>query len=148
MKFFSRDDPFNSKDLFLVVSQFLLGLTISSRGFYWLFNQNAVIEDSEFYAKLHTIMPIWLWGLIILITGMFIMLSALYVPTIENRNIFFKLTIIGGSSSFVFYFIMLSASMKNHLNWLTPINFLILTVWTLAITVISVVELIVRRKQR
>lgn len=148
MKFFSRDDPFNSKDLFLVVSQFLLGLTISSRGFYWLFNQNAVIEDSVFYAKLHTIMPIWLWGLIILITGMFIMLSALYVPTIENRNIFFKLTIIGGSSSFVFYFIMLSASMKNHLNWLTPINFLILTVWTLAITVISVVELIVRRKQR
>lgn len=148
MKFFSRDDPFNSKDLFLVVSQFLLGLTISSRGLYWLFNQNAVIEDSEFYAKLHTIMPIWLWGLIILITGMFIMLSALYVPTIENRNIFFKLTIIGGSSSFVFYFIMLSASMKNHLNWLTPINFLILTVWTLAITVISVVELIVRRKQR
>lgn len=148
MTFFRGYGPFNSKDLFLVVSQFLLGLTISSRGFYWLFNQNAVIEDSVFYAKLHTVMPIWLWGLIILITGMFIMLSALYVPTIENRNIFFKLTIIGGSSSFVFYFIMLSASMKNHLNWLTPINFLILTVWTLAITVISVVELIVRRKQR
>lgn len=148
MKFFRGNNSFNSKYLFLSVSQFLLGLTISSRGFFWLFHQNDVIKDSVFYAKLHTVMPIWLWGLIILITGIFIMLSALYVPTIESRNIFFKLTIIGGSSSFIFYFIMLSASMKNHINWLTPINFLILTVWTFAITVISVVELIGRRKQR
>lgn len=148
MRFFRGDISFNSKDLFLAVSQFLLGLTISSRGFFWLVNPNSVIKDSVLYAELHKVMPIWLWGLIILITGMFIMLSAFYVPTIESRNIFFKLTIIGGSSSFVFYFIMLSASMKNHLNWLTPTNFLILTVWTLAITVISVVELIGRRKQR
>lgn len=148
MKIFKRYKTFNSKDIILILSQFLLGLTITSRGFFWLVNQEAVLNDSSFYLKIHQVMPIWLWGLIIFITGLFIMLSALYVPTIDDRNTFYKFTFVGGATSFVFYFLMLSVSMESSINWLTPLNFLILTVWTLSLSIISVVELNARRKRK
>lgn len=133
-------------EILLIIHQLFLGFSFSGRGVFWLINQSKVLDDSTFYLALHKVMPIWIWGLIILITGLFIIISAFYVPFINQNNKFYKFSFIGTTSSTIFYFIMLTASIDNNLNWLTPYNFAIQTVWPFLIAVVSGWKLYERRK--
>lgn len=133
-------------EILLIVHQLLLGIMFEGRGIFWFVNQHSVLSDSPLYVTLHSVMPIWLWGLFIMITGFFIIVSALYVPFLNINNKFYTYSFIGTTSSMIFYFIMLSASLDNNINWLTPFNFLVQTTWAFLISFISGWKLYERRK--
>lgn len=133
-------------EILLIVHQLLLGIMFEGRGIFWFVNQQSVLSDSPLYVTLHSVMPIWLWGLFIMITGFFIIISALYVPFLNTNNKFYTYSFIGTTSSMVFYFLMLSASLDNNINWLTPFNFLVQTTWAFLISVVSGWKLYERRK--
>ena len=139
-------DKLETKEIILILQSILLGATITGRGVLWFTSQETVLSDSPFYAALHQIMPIWLWGLIIMITGIVYAASALFVTTMDHSTKYHMFTFIGGGTSSVFYFIMTSAGMYNNLNWLTPFNFLILTVWTGVLAFVGGAEIYARRK--
>lgn len=133
-------------EILLIVHQLLLGIMFEGRGIFWFVNQQGVLSDSPFYVTLHSVMPIWLWGLFIMITGFFIIISAFYVPFLNTNKKFYTYSFIGTTSSMIFYFIMLSASLENSINWLTPFNFLVQTAWAFLIAFISGWKLYERRK--
>lgn len=81
-----------------------------------------------------------------MVTGIVYTASALFVTTMEHSIKYHMFTFIGGGTSSVFYFIMTSAGMYNNLNWLTPFNFLILTVWTGVLAFVGGAEIYARRK--
>lgn len=136
----------DTKEILLITQSLLLGVTIAGRGLFWFVSQERVLNDSEFYLALHKVMPIWIWGFIILVTGIIYTAGALYVTSMEQNNKYLWFSFIGGGTSSVFYFIMASAGMYNSLNWLTPFNFLILTVWTGMAAFIGGAEIYARRK--
>lgn len=136
----------DTKEILLITQSLLLGVTIAGRGFFWFVNQERVLNDSEFYVALHEVMPIWLWGFVILVTGIVYTIGAMYVTSMEQNNKYHWFSFIGGGTSSGFYFIMASAGMYNSLNWLTPYNFLILTVWTGVVAFVGGAEIYARRK--
>lgn len=136
----------DTKEIILIAQSFLLGLTITGRGVLWFTSPDAIIKDSPFYLALHEIMPIWLWGLIIMVTGIIYTMSALFVTSMEHNNKYYWFIFIGGITSSIFYFVMTSAGMYNNLNWLTPFNFLVLTAWTGVTAFIGGAEIYARRK--
>ena len=139
-------DKLDTKEIYLIANNLLLGTTITGRGVLWFASQTAVINDSPFYLALHNVMPIWVWGLIVMITGAIFTSSAFHVTSMDVSLKYYWLSCVGGLSSSVFYFFMLVASLNNNLNWLTPFNFLILTVWTGVIGFVSGAEIYARRK--
>lgn len=139
-------DKLEIKEIKLIANNLLLGATIAGRGVLWFTAQSIVLNDSPFYMALHNVMPIWVWGLIVMITGGIFTSSAFHVTSMEVSLKYYWLSCIGGVSSSVFYFFMLVASLNNNLNWLTPFNFLILTVWTGVIGFVSGAEIYARRK--
>ncbi|MFC6402979.1 hypothetical protein ACFP67_14290 [Mammaliicoccus sciuri] len=139
-------DKLEIKEIKLIANNLLLGATITGRGVLWFTAQSIVLNDSPFYMALHNVMPIWVWGLIVMITGGIFTSSAFHVTSMEVSLKYYWLSCFGGVSSSVFYFFMLVASLNNNLNWLTPFNFLILTVWTGVIGFVSGAEIYARRK--
>ncbi|PTJ07715.1 hypothetical protein BU044_13005, partial [Staphylococcus simulans] len=39
------------------------------RGLFWFVEDDEVIADSEFYSALNDVMPIWIWGLLLMIVA-------------------------------------------------------------------------------
>lgn len=139
-------DKLETKEIILILQSILLGATITGRGVLWFTRPESVLHDSPFYLALHEIMPIWLWGLIVMVTGIIYTSSALFVTSMDYSIKYHLVSFIGGGTSSIFYFIMTSAGMYNNLNWLTPFNFLILTVWTGVLAFIGGAEIYARRK--
>lgn len=139
-------DKLETKEIILILQSILLGATITGRGVLWFTRPESVLHDSPFYLALHEIMPIWLWGLIVMVTGIIYTSSALFVTSMEHSIKYHLVSFVGGGTSAIFYFIMTSAGMYNNLNWLTPFNFLILTVWTGVLAFIGGAEIYARRK--
>ncbi|MFQ3843061.1 hypothetical protein AABD41_15170 [Staphylococcus pseudoxylosus] len=139
-------DKLETKEIILILQSILLGATITGRGVLWFTRQETVLHDSPFYLALHEIMPIWLWGLIVMVTGIIYTSSALFVTSMEHSIKYHLVSFIGGGTSSIFYFVMTSAGMYNNLNWLTPFNFLVLTVWTGVLAFIGGAEIYARRK--
>lgn len=107
----------------LVIFLFGFGLLMFERGFFWIKEQNDVLDDSEFYMALHQIMPIWLWGILGIIFSLHIIIAPLCLPKQHLNNKFNYLCLVGGAGNGVFYFFMTSASIFNAINWLTPLQF-------------------------
>lgn len=133
-------------EIYLIAHQLFLGFLVFGRGLFWFVNQESILHDSKFYVALHSAMPIWLWGLVIMITGFFIIVSAFYVPFINENNKFYIYSFVGTTSSFIFFFIMLTASIGHNLNWLTPFNLFIQTTWLFILSFVSGWKLYERRK--
>lgn len=107
---------------------FGLGAFTFVRALFWSYEQNEVINDSEFYTKLNEVMPIWLWGVLLMIASIILMLSVFFLPKQPYNNVCNYLLMFGGFSTAVMYFLMTSASIFNAINWLTWAQFAVLTV--------------------
>ncbi|MCC2087877.1 hypothetical protein KRP69_01490 [Mammaliicoccus sciuri] len=146
MKRIFNTDKLDTREILLIANNLLLGATVTGRGVMWFTAQEFVLNDSHFYVALHTVMPIWIWGLIAIVTGFSLLLSAFHVTSMEVSTKYYYYSCIGGLSSSVFYFFMVVASLNNAINWLTPYNFLLLTVWTGVVGFIGGAEIYARRK--
>ncbi|SQJ13741.1 hypothetical protein [Staphylococcus auricularis] len=53
------------------LSLLALGAFITIRGFYFAVNQEDVIHESEFYTTLYRVMPMWIWGALLIVFWIF-----------------------------------------------------------------------------
>lgn len=111
------------------LSLFGLGVFVDIRGVYWFVNQESVLNESEFYEALHEVMPIWLWGFLLLIFGTCLIFASLFFGKRSINNISNYFMLIGGTGSAIIHFLMASAGIYNAINWLTPAQFVVMTAW-------------------
>lgn len=111
------------------LSLFGLGVFVDIRGMYWFVNQESVLNESDFYKALHEVMPIWLWGLLLLIFGTCLILASLFFGKRSINNVSNYFMLIGGTGSAIIHFLMASAGIYNAINWLTPAQFVVMTAW-------------------
>ena len=123
------NENFITRDKLATLSLFGLGVFVDIRGVYWLISQQKVINESDFYRALNEVMPIWIWGLLLLVFGTCLILSSLFFGkrSVNNASNYFML--IGGLGSSIIHFLMSSASVYNAINWLTPAQLIALTAW-------------------
>lgn len=119
------------------------GLFTLERGLFWFVEQESVLGDSAFYSELHDLFPIWLWGLLFILSGVLLIMSSYLLPRKSATSYWF--ITIGGFVSFVMYFIITSASVYNGLNWLSPTQFATLSGMCLVIAFFGGAELYGRR---
>ncbi|MGV3143162.1 hypothetical protein NKW85_09870 [Staphylococcus simulans] len=107
----------------MIASTLLFGTGLFTfwRGFFWAIAQGSVLGDSPFYRELHNLLPIWIWGVLFLFSGILLMCSSYLLPKQNNKSYWF--ITIGSFISFIMYFIITSASVYNAINWLSPIQF-------------------------
>ena len=51
------------------------GLFTFERGIFWFVEQESVLGDSAFYLQLHQLFPIWLWGVLFMMSGALLVMS-------------------------------------------------------------------------
>lgn len=100
-----------------------LGAFTFVRGFFFTKEQEKVLGDSDFYIALHHIMPIWVWGIIIMAFSLLLVIAAFFLPRQNTSNVCNYLLVIGGFGCAILYFLMTSASIYNAINWLSTIQF-------------------------
>ena len=140
-----KNKEFRFEDRITTVSFLSLGLFVGVRGFYWTLRQDAVISESDFYSALNEVMPIWLWGILLLIFGAFLMLASFFYGRMSVNKLSLYFVLIGGTGSAIIHFLMASASLYNATNWLTTVQFIILTGWLGFIGFLAGVEIYARR---
>lgn len=118
---------FNFENRATTVTLLSLGLIMSVRGLYWSINQQDVILESDFYEALHQVLPIYIWGVLLLAFGVSLILASFFYGSKKINNISYKLVIIGGTGGAIIHFLMTSASLFNAINWIAPAQFLIMT---------------------
>ncbi|WP_255316950.1 hypothetical protein, partial [Staphylococcus nepalensis] len=92
-------ENFTIHDRLATLSLFGLGVFVDIRGFYWFVRQEDVLNESEFYQALHEVMPIWIWGLLLIVFGTCLILASLFFGkrSVNNTSNYFML--IGGTGS-------------------------------------------------
>ncbi len=123
------NEQFTIRDKLATLSLIGLGVFVDIRGFYWFISPERVIEESAFYQALNDVMPIWIWGLLLLVFGTCLILSSLFFGkrSVNNTSDYFML--IGGLGSSIIHFLMSSAAVYNALNWITPAQLIAITAW-------------------
>lgn len=124
-----KNEEFRTSDKLATLSLFGLGVFTNIRGFYWLLNQDSVLGESDFYQALHDVMPIWLWGLLLMVFGTSLMIASISFGKRSVSNVAYYFILIGGTGSAIIHFLMASAAIYNSINWLTPMQFIVLTAW-------------------
>ncbi|MEJ7420383.1 hypothetical protein [Staphylococcus haemolyticus] len=122
-----------------------LGVFTFARGFFFTQKQDDVLSDSDFYIALHHIMPIWVWGIIIMVASSLLIITAFFLPRQSTSIVCNYLLLIGGIGCSVLYFLMTSASIYNAINWLSTIQFSILSAVCLVIGFIGGADIYERR---
>ncbi|RIO07700.1 hypothetical protein [Mammaliicoccus sciuri] len=130
----------------MISSTLLFGLGVFSlwRGLFFAIEQEAVLSDSEFYKALHQVMPIWVWGILMAISSLFLIYSSWLMPR-RNRLFHWSLFLGGVTCSFM-YLMMTSAGLFNAINWLTPMQFATLSAVCGVIAFFGGAEIYARRK--
>ena len=118
---------FSFTDRVTTVTLLSLGLFIGIRGLYWSINQQDVILESDFYEALHQVLPIYVWGVLLLAFGVSLVLASFFYGSKKISNISYKLVIFGGTGGAIIHFLMTSAALFNAINWITPAQFLVMT---------------------
>ena len=130
----------------IISSTLLFGLGVFSlwRGLFFAIQQESVLNDSEFYKALHQFMPIWIWGILMVISSLFLIYSSWLMP---KRNLLFHWALlIGGTMCSFMYLLMTSASLFNAINWLTPMQFATLSAVCGVVSFFGGAEIYARRK--
>ncbi|MGD3158273.1 hypothetical protein [Staphylococcus cohnii] len=122
-----------------------IGLLMFERGFFWVKEQEDVLDDSQFYMALHNIMPIWVWGILGMVFSLMLIIAPFFLPKQRLNNTFNYLIMIGGAGNGLFYFLMTSASIFHAINWLTPLQFATLAALNFIIFVFGVVDIVRKR---
>lgn len=123
------NEQFTIRDKLATLSLIGLGVFVDIRGFYWFISPERVIEESAFYQALNDVMPIWIWGLLLLIFGTCLILSSLFFGKRSVNNVSNYFMLIGGLGSSIIHFLMSSAAVYNALNWITPAQLIAITAW-------------------
>lgn len=123
------NENFTIHDKLATLSLFGLGVFVDVRGFYWFTSQNSVINESDFYRALHEVMPIWIWGLLLIIFGTCLIFSSLFFGKRSVNNVSNYFMLIGGTGGAIIHFLLASAGMYNTINWITPAQFISMTAW-------------------
>lgn len=136
---------FSFTDRVTTVTLFSIGLFVSVRGIYWIINIEKSLGESDFYIALHSVMPLYVWGILVLISGVMLMLSSMFYGQRQENNISLRLVVLGGAGGALVNFLMSSAALFNAINWLTPVQFLIMAGLLGFISFVAGVELYARR---
>lgn len=130
----------------MISSTLLFGLGVFSlwRGLFFTIRQDAVLSDSEFYRALHQVMPIWAWGILMIISSLFLISSSWLMP--RRNRLFHWALFLGGMTCSFMYLIMTSASLFNAINWLTPMQFATLSAVSGVVAFFGGAEIYARRK--
>lgn len=123
------NEHFTIRDKLSTLSLFGLGVFVDIRGVYWFTSQNSVINESDFYRALHEVMPIWIWGLLLIIFGTCLIFSSLFFGKRSVNNVSNYFMLIGGTGGAIIHFLLASAGMYNTINWITPAQFISMTAW-------------------
>ena len=103
------------------------GLMTMERGLFWIIETDTSLFDSHLYATLSLVMPLWIWGLIFALSGLFVILASLKLPKRDTAISFAIFLLIGGLGSSVAYFIITIAGFGNAETWLTPVQYITLS---------------------
>lgn len=141
----------NMKDLTLAeivasVMTFSYGFREFLRGFFWVKEQDDVLDDSSFYLALHHIMPIWSWGIVVMLAGVIVMVAAIFVSSSDRNDKFSKIILVGSFMSAILYFLMTSASIYHAINWLTIVHMGLMSATGFVVSYIGGADLYARRK--
>lgn len=130
----------------ILSSTLLFGLSIFSlwRGAFWTVEQESVLHDSEFYQSLHNIMPIWIWGLMLVFSSLLMLCASWLLP--KRNNLFNWLLLLGGGTVAIMYLLMTGASLFNAINWLTPMQFATLSAVCAVVAFFGGAEIYGRRR--
>lgn len=124
-----KNKEFGTSNKLATLSLFGLGVFVDIRGFYWTINQDSVLNESEFYQALHNVMPIWLWGMLLIVFGTSLMIASVFFGKRSVNNATYYFMLVGGTGSAIIHFLMASAGIYNSINWLSPMQFVVLTAW-------------------
>lgn len=127
------------------LSLFGLGVFVDIRGLYWFINQESVLSESDFYRALHEVMPIWVWGFLLIIFGTCLIVASLFFGKRSINNVSNYCMLIGGTGSAIIHFLMASAGLYNSINWLTPAQFVVMTAWLGYVGFLGGIEIHARR---
>lgn len=126
----SREEQLSMSESIASTLLLALGLLTTARGTYWVFNAENT-SDSELYASLAAVMPLWAWAIGFVIGGLLLILSSWYLPRRNIKKRFAVTLLIGGGLSSASYFIVAIAGFGNAINWLTPMQLIIFSMSTL-----------------
>lgn len=123
------NEEFRTADKLATLSLFGLGIFTNIRGLYWTINQDSVLDESDFYQALHNVMPIWVWGILLIVFGSSLMIASVFFGKRSINNTTYYFMLVGGTGSAIIHFLMASAGIYNSINWLSPMQFVVLTAW-------------------
>ena len=126
----SREEQLSMSESVASTLLLALGLLTSARGAFWMFNSENT-SDSELYASLAAVMPLWSWAIGFFVGGILIILSSWYIPRRNIKKRFAITLLLGGGLSSASYFIVAIAGFGNAVNWLTPMQLIIFSMATL-----------------
>lgn len=127
------------------LSLLALGAFVTIRGFYFAVNQEDVIHESEFYTTLYRVMPMWIWGALLIVFGFLIILASCFFGKRSTNNISNYCMLIGGAGGAIIYFFIASASIYNTINWISPAQFITTTAWLCFISFLGGSDIYARR---
>src|SRR5699024_5239679 len=113
----------------IIASLMLLGsdmLTVE-RGICWIGESDKSVHDSHLYVTLSDAMPLFAWGVLFTLSGMFVILASWRLPKRNISNSFALFLLIGGLGSSVAYFVITIAGFGSAANWLTPVQYITLS---------------------
>lgn len=141
-----KDNIFYTSVVVLVI--YYLAASNGGRGWYWFKEQDKVINESEFYKALHELFPIWLWGFMLLIVAVLYVLggATFYRIDVSNAPLYLILTagVIGGT----FHFLLVSASVLNAINYVTPWNLAWLTILMYSLSILAGYKIYDRKRNK
>ena len=126
----SREEQLSMSESIASTLLLALGMLTTARGTYWVFNSDNT-SDSNLYASLAAVMPLWAWAIGFVIGGLLLILSSWYLPRRNIKKRFAVTLFIGGGLSSASYFIVAIAGFGNSINWLTPTQLIIFSMATL-----------------
>ena len=126
----SREEHLSMSESIASTLLLALGLLTTARGAFWMFNSENT-SDSNLYASLAAVMPLWAWAIGFFLGGILIILSSWYLPRRHIKKRFAVTLLIGGGLSSASYFIVAIAGFGSAVNWLTPMQLIIFSMSTL-----------------
>src|SRR5699024_1132449 len=97
-----------------------VGLIVGIRGVYWITNYSTAVQESPFYEAFDSVAPLYVWGVSLLLGGIFLILASTHILNQSTRKAFDVYIIFGGTISGLSFTLISMASINNSLNWLTP----------------------------
>lgn len=128
----SREEQLSVSESIASTLLLAFGLLTTARGAFWMFNSENT-SDSNLYASLAAVMPLWAWAIGFFMGGILIILSSWYLPRRHIKKRFAVTLLLGGVLSSASYFIVAIAGFGNAVNWLTPTQLIIFSVASLVL---------------